>query len=104
MSLALTHFLFGATVALWLMTFEADRYDNDGVWWVFLGGVWAMVPDLAHFWPAFDPIHENIVLSSVYALHGVFDVADPADSIYVALIMVALFGITVLLTRYHDLR
>jgi len=104
MSLALAHFLFGATVALWIMTYEPEEHDNDGVWWAYVGGVFAMGPDLSKFLPILEPLHDNIVMSSIFMLHGVLDVADPNDSIYVAFIMVALFGITVLLTRTHSLR
>ena len=104
MSVALAHFLFGATIALWAMTYEPDEHDNDGLWWAYVGGIWAMIPDLSHFLPILDPLHNNVVASSLFALHGLLDVADPKDSIYVAAIMVALFGISVLLTRHHDLR
>lgn len=86
------------------MTFEPDDHDNDGLLWAYVGGIWAMIPDLAHFLPMLDPLHDNVVASSLFALHGLLDVADPTNSIYVAAIMVALFGISVLLTRYHSLR
>jgi hypothetical protein len=104
MSVALVHFLFGATIALWFMTFEPDSYDNDGLWWAYVGGIYAMIPDLNKFIPRLDSVHSDPFLSNVFALHGLFDVADPNDSIYVAAIMVAVFGISVLLTRYHGLR
>lgn len=104
MSLALVHFLFGATIGLWFVTFQPDYIDTDTLSYAFAGGVWAMAPDLAHFAPALDPLHNHVLMASLFALHGFFDVADPNDSIYVAASMVALFGISVGLTRYHDLR
>jgi hypothetical protein len=80
------------------MTYEPDHHDNDGLWWTFIGGLWGMGPDLSKFLPILEPLHDNLIASSLFALHGALDVADPHDSIYVAAIMVALFGITVLLT------
>jgi len=86
------------------MTFEPDEHDNDGLWWAYAGGIWAMIPDLSKFLPMLEPMHDEVFVSSLFALHGLLDVADPNDSIYVAAIMVALFGITIYLTRYHSIR
>lgn len=104
MSLALTHFLVGATIAVWAVTFESDNYDNDETWWMYVGGLFAMLPDVSKFLPILEPLHDNLIASSFFFLHGLLDVVDPTDSIYVAGSMVALFGISVLLTRWHGLR
>ena len=104
MSIALTHFLVGATIFIWLTTFGRECDDHDGLVWALMGGIWAMIPDLAKFWPEFQPVHDQFIISSTFGLHGLLDVADPTDSLYVALLAIIVFGATVVLTNVHDLR
>ncbi|MUV57068.1 hypothetical protein [Halogeometricum sp. CBA1124] len=93
MSLAITHFAFGAAATMLVVTFLLPRFGYPRASSV-LGGIWAMVPDAHHVSPSFAEslraVHDS-VYANLFWGHRFFDVLDPADSNEVALLSVAFF-------------
>ncbi|SFR67864.1 hypothetical protein [Halogeometricum limi] len=93
MSLAITHFAFGAAVTMLVVTFLAPRLRFPRTVSV-LGGIWAMVPDAHHVSPAYTEFFRSIqesVYANVFWAHGYLDTLDPADTNEAALVAIAFF-------------
>lgn len=93
MSIALTHFAFGAAATMLVVTFLVPRVPYPRAASV-LGGIWAMVPDAHHLSPVYvtrlKALHDS-VLANLFWAHRFFDAADPADTNEAALLAVAFF-------------
>jgi len=89
MSLAITHFMYGASVGLAVMLWIRPTADPRLP--ITVGGLWAMVPDIAKFIPGVSWLHDSPILASLFGLHYLFDLGDPNDSIWLALFAVGLF-------------
>ena len=101
MSIALAHFAAGAILALLLVAPFPGSEETDQAFYMYLGGIFGMLPDLSKFIPQLEPIHNDTVLSSIFALHGVLDMLDPNDSILVGAVMIGLLGAVILVTRNY---
>ncbi|QZP38251.1 hypothetical protein [Halobaculum magnesiiphilum] len=93
MSIALTHFAFGALCMTLLLAYLPVRTRYFMAISV-ASGVWAMMPD---FWRV-SPIYENAfreighsAFGNVFWLHPLFDQADPSDSYRLAAVMVGVY-------------
>jgi hypothetical protein len=85
------HFFFGAALTCLLLLpliIQLERVYMGATWLVTtLGGIWACIPDLAKFIPAFEGFHDSI-WANVFWLHQWLDihVADKPGPIFVMLI------------------
>ena len=93
MSIALTHFAFGALCMTFLLAYLPVRTRYFMALSV-ASGVWAMMPD---FWRV-SPIYETAlrelghsVFGNVFWFHPLFDQADSSDSYRLAAVMVGVF-------------
>ena len=93
MSIALTHFAFGALCMTFLLAYLPVRTRYFMALSV-ASGVWAMMPD---FWRV-SPIYETAlrelghsVFGNVFWLHPLFDRADVGDSYRLAAVMVGVY-------------
>lgn len=100
--MAIVHFVFGMTVGLWLETMVLDDV-VDRLLLVYCVGILAMVPDLNKVLPGLGGLHDSM-LANVFLLHRVLDRIDPNDTILAGIVMLALFGISLAVTWYHDRR
>lgn len=91
MSLALTHFAFGAAATMLAVTFLLPGVPYPRVVSA-LGGVWAMIPDAHHVSPVFaaqiEQLHRS-AFANLFWAHRLFDAVDPGDSNEAALLAVA---------------
>lgn len=106
MSLALTHFAFGALCMTLLLAYfpVRTRYQTA----LAVGsGVWAMAPD---FWRV-SPIYENLfkelghsVVGNVFWLHPLFARADPGDTYRLGAVMVGVYFLVAMIyaERHQD--
>lgn len=104
MSLAITHFAFGAgmTVIVVTLLLPPVRYPRT---LMVLGGVWAMVPDLNKFVPVrlADVVHDG-AWANLFWAHGFLDATDPADTTHAAVVALAFFFVASLVAEgagYH---
>ena len=100
MSMAMTHFAFGATCATVLVSVlrPGSRYDRT---LILASGCWAMVPDLHQIAPALVEswaLHEA-PLSNLFWFHGLLDAADPTDSPKLAAAMLGVFFLVTLVSE-----
>jgi hypothetical protein len=106
MSLALTHFAFGAAMTTLLLLFLPQvRYPRT---LVLGGGGWAMVPDLHWVSPVASEtlreIHRTSPLMDLFWLHRTLDRLDPTDSPAVAAGFLAALVVLTLVAERRDYR
>lgn len=92
MSLAITHFVFGASATMLVVTFFLPRMRFPRTLMV-LGGLWAMVPDVGKVVSAFgfvDAVHDS-TWANIFWAHHFLDVIDPADTTKAAVGALAFF-------------
>ncbi|SFG70569.1 hypothetical protein SAMN04488063_2725 [Halopelagius inordinatus] len=106
MSLAITHFVVGASATVLVVTFFLPRIRFPRTLMV-LGGLWAMIPDLNKGVPAqfgfVDAIHDSS-WANVFWAHRFLDVTDPTDTTQAAVGALALFFVVSLVAEgvgYH---
>jgi hypothetical protein len=69
----ITHFALGMAVALVTL---ASRVDNSTVPAVMVGGgIFAMIPDLAHFLDPLQSLHEGF-WTNIFVVHGLLDAIE----------------------------
>lgn len=101
MSLGLTHFSMGATLSL--LIFRAIDYNSKRVGLddylrydiliAFMGGLWAMIPDIPALFGVFDELFGSTICN-LFFFHCWMDAIDPKDTIMNSVIM---FGILLLI-------
>lgn len=109
MSLGVTHFAVGATLTVLVETYLVPNVPYPRTI-AILGGLWAMVPDANKVSPVFrselSALHSS-PLADVFWFHRSLDLADPGDTVAVAVVsLVVLFVATVVSERrsYRALR
>ncbi|GGL39569.1 hypothetical protein GCM10009037_24190 [Halarchaeum grantii] len=93
MSLAITHFAFGALCATLLLAYLPVR-TRYGFPLVVGSGVWAMLPDFWHVAPTAGTLFRTVghsVLGNVFWLHPLLDAADPEDTHFLGAVMVGVY-------------
>ena len=106
MSLALTHFAFGAAMAtLLLLLLPTVRYPRTVV---LLGGAWAMLPDAHWVSPvareSLRRVHQTSPLTDVFWFHRTLDHLDPTDDPAVAAGFLALLVVVTLVAERRNYR
>lgn len=101
MSIALAHFAAGSILALLAVSLLPGSEETDQAFYVYAGGLFGMIPDISKFVPQLQSLHNDTVLSSIFALHGVLDMLDPNDSLIVGAALFGLLGITLFVTRRY---
>jgi hypothetical protein len=99
-SLAITHFAFGALCATLLLAYLPVR-TRYGFTVVIVSGVWAMLPDFWRVTPVGEALFRELghsILGNVFWLHTVLDGADVSDSHYVG---AAMLGAYLLVSVIH---
>lgn len=93
MSLAITHFVFGALCATFLLAYLPIR-TRYGFTVAIVSGIWAMMPD---FWRV-APVGERLfrefghsVYGNIFWIHPLLDELDRTDSHYVGAAMVGVY-------------
>lgn len=106
MSLAITHFVVGASATMVVVTFFLPRIRFPRTLMV-LGGLWAMLPDLnkavASQFGFVDAVHDSS-WANVFWAHHFLDVLDPTDSTKAAVGALAFFFVVSLVAEgvgYH---
>lgn len=106
MSLAITHFVVGATATMLVVTFFLPRVRFPRTLMVF-GGLWAMLPDLNKVVPSelgfVDAVHDS-AWANVFWAHHFLDSIDPSDTTKAAVIALAVFFVVSLVAEgvgYH---
>ncbi|MFC6823398.1 hypothetical protein [Halopelagius fulvigenes] len=105
MSLAITHFVVGATVTMLVVTFFLPRVRFPRTLMV-LGGLWAMIPDLNKIVPGLgfvDAVHDS-AWANVFWAHHFLDTVDPSDTTKAAVVALAAFFLVSLVAEgvgYH---
>lgn len=105
MSLAISHFAFGAAVTTLGVAVVAPGSDARQTLAV-LGGGWAMVPDAQQLAPVardqFERLHDS-AWANAFWFHRTFDRLDPDESMFVGAVMVGLllFASVVAEWRHH---
>ncbi|WP_435102656.1 hypothetical protein [Halarchaeum sp. P4] len=93
MSLAITHFAFGALCATLLLAYLPVR-TRYGFTVAVGSGIWAMLPDFWHVAPvagrAFREVGHSAV-GNVFWFHPLLDAADPADTHIVGAVTVGVY-------------
>lgn len=93
MSLALTHFAFGALCMTLLLAYLPVRTRYQMALSV-ASGVWAMTPDFWRVSPIYEYAFKEVghsVVGNVFWLHPLFDRADSADSYRLAAVVVGVY-------------
>ncbi len=101
MSLALTHFAFGAICATLIISYglPAQKYSRT---LIIASGIWAMLPDFHWVVPIFEAkfrAAHSSVLANLFWFHQLFDVADPMDSQRLAAVMLGVLLLVTLLAE-----
>lgn len=106
MSLAITHFVVGASATMLVVTFFLPRIRFPRTLMV-LGGLWAMLPDLNKVVPSefgfVDAVHDS-AWANVFWAHHFLDTVDPADTTKAAVGALAFFFVVSLVAEgvgYH---
>lgn len=73
--IAITHFAIGLLVAVLFIIPMVDRYNDATI--MVASGLWAMLPDVFHFIPNFDPAHGTL-WANVFWLHPTLDAIETA--------------------------
>lgn len=92
-SLALTHFAFGALCATLLLAYlpVRTRYEFPVI---IASGVWAMMPDFWRVTPVGGELFRGLghsLVGNVFWLHPLFDQADAGDTYRLAAVMVGVY-------------
>jgi len=101
MSLALTHFSFGAICTTLLISYgrPTQRYART---LIVASGVWPMLPDFHWVVPIFEAqfrAAHGSVLANLCWFHHLFDIADPRDSQRLAAVMLGVLLLVTLLAE-----
>ncbi|RDI69615.1 hypothetical protein [Halopelagius longus] len=106
MSLAITHFVVGATATMLVVIFFLPRVRFPRTLMV-LGGLWAMIPDLNKVVPSelgfVDAVHDS-AWANVFWAHHFLDTVDPSDTTKAAVLALAVFFLVSLVAEgvgYH---
>ena len=93
MSIALTHFAFGALCMTLLLAYLPVRTRYQDALAV-ASGVWAMAPDFWRVSPIYEYAFKDLghsVFGNVFWLHPLFDQADRSDSFRLAAVVVGVY-------------
>jgi hypothetical protein len=105
-SIALTHFAFGALCTTLLLAYLPVRTRYQDALAV-ANGVWAMEPDFWRVVPIFETAFRQVghsVIGNVFWLHPLFDEADSTDSYRLAAVMVEVYFLVAMIyaERHQD--
>lgn len=104
MSLALTHFVFGALCATLLVSYLLPNRNYPRTI-IIASGIWAMLPDFHWVVPIFEAqfrAGHGSVLANIFWFHQLFDLADPADSHRLAAVLLGVLLLVTLLAEERE--
>lgn len=95
MSIAIAHFTLGASIACLYIILTKKHTNPSALLLVYLGGIFAMLPDLQLFLPFITEAHHSSILANIFFGHQLLDVIDPNDSYLFAAVFVGVLGLAV---------
>lgn len=98
MSVAIAHFLLGATISLVIFRLGAknENYIQNDILVAAIGGFWALIPDIPKLFNIFGHAFEG-ALSDIFFFHYSLDKLDIMDSVSMPFLIMVLFLLTVLI-------
>jgi hypothetical protein len=98
MSMAIGHFAVGAGAAFLVLNILPQKIRRKVPDYGFVGilaGLWAMIPDLARFFPPLLGLH-NSIAANIFFFHQIMDVRDITDSAAVSAVCVGFMVVLML--------
>jgi hypothetical protein len=97
MSLAITHFLLGAIISLGIFRYIFKNQENIilHIYIAFIGGFWAMIPDMHKLYDAFGHSFKGY-MCNIFFFHCVLDDLDFLDGVTIPLILIMILLLFIL--------